>query len=137
MLASLITAELEIFMINNYMHDGLLASIVLKLLEQYPHQAMVNSLVNSLLAGHIKEEKYCELIAKWLKSSILALTPAHIELILQLYRPPSHTLIGPILKLYLAEAAHTPSQLTPAIRELLNRDIDPVLLVPMLKCGAL
>lgn len=124
-------------MINNYMHDGLLASIVLKLLELYPHQAMVSSLANSLLAGHIKEEKYCELIAKWLKSSILTLTPAHIELILQLYRPPSHTLIGPILKLYLGEAAHNPSQLTPTIRELLNRDIDPVLLVPMLKCGAL
>lgn len=73
-LASIITPDVEQFMINNYMHDGLLSSIVLKLLEHYPHQATVNTIANTLLTGHIREEKYCELIATWLKSSTLSLT---------------------------------------------------------------
>ena len=53
-LASIITAEVELFMINNSMHDGLLSSIVLKLLEHYPHQSTVNAIANTLLTGHIR-----------------------------------------------------------------------------------
>lgn len=103
-------------MMHNYMHDGLLSSIVIKLLEQYPHQATVACVANSLMGGHIREEKYSELAAKWMKSGFLSIGAEHVQLLLQLYGPPSHSLITPILRLYLSEVPRNPSHMTPSIR---------------------
>jgi hypothetical protein len=121
-------------MIHKYMYDGLLSTLVVDLLERYPHKETVAGVFSMLLSGNSTEEKYARLASKWCQAGNLTLSPSDILLLLQSYPQSRQSLISPLVRFYLDNLRSPPDS---PLLALLNSNPDESWLVPLLRGGML
>lgn len=102
-----VDADLQIFMLQNFMHDGLLSIIVKKLLICCPYDSVIKYMTQLLFSGGVVIEQFSEIIVGWLKDGRMNFSIQHIQILLQKYTNNRRSIISPIIKLYLETLIET------------------------------
>lgn len=126
-------------MLNRYLHDGMIAAMVIDILHKIPHQSTVSTVAQSLMGGQVVDERIAELIVKWAKSGQLQLNNEIIGNLLRVYSGPRQTTISSIVKYYLSTKCHNPASLQADsnLVALINLQPDSSWVIFMLRCNVL
>ena len=103
-----ITPQVQLAMLDRYLHDGMLATMVIDILSRLPHPLTVDSVLSAVLAGSTKDERISELVIKWMKTGHVTLSNTHLIGLLQTYQGPRLSVVACLVKQYLSNHVSSP-----------------------------
>ena len=126
-------------MLQKYLHDGMLAALIISLLDKLAHPQTISEVARNVFMGNVSDERISDLIVKWMKTGNIEISNPHLIELLQRYQGSRLSIISNIVKQFLAFKCLAPASIqsdNPLIA-LLNSNADPTWVVFMLRCGIL
>lgn len=104
-----LTSNLQLIIIQRYMHDGMVTAIIIQLIYRLQNPEIIRFFLQKLFLGHIQNQRLSSVISKWISSGTITLSVPEITRLLQIYQGGNQFIIKNVVSSWLTMKVQQPN----------------------------